>query len=38
MREIDRTRLIEDDFFLLRADVITNVNLGPALREHRKRR
>ena len=38
MREIDRSRLVEDDFFLLRADVLTNVNLKPALLEHRKRR
>ncbi len=38
IREIDRIRLIEDDFVLVRSDVISNVNLTVGVMEHRKRR
>lgn len=38
MRELDGKSLITGDFVLVTGDVVTNMVLGPALKEHRARR
>ena len=35
LRELDRRNIVTGDFILLNADVVSNVNLGPILAEHK---
>lgn len=38
LREIDREGLIRSDFILVHGDLISNVKLGPIIKEHKERR
>jgi len=38
LREIDREGLIRSDFILVHGDLISNVKLGPIMKEHKERR
>ena len=38
MRDLDNRDLVTGDFLVVSGDVVSNVNLGPALAEHRSRR